>query len=402
MRNEQIANAFNDQDGLYTLIEQGSDGPKARIIGSISKALCAATQSDEVLKVLCDPAVRVVTTTVTEKGYGIDRARGGIDKNNAVIAGDLKQTQSSVGVIGLIVTALARRRANNVQPFTVLCCDNLPDNGTFLRAGLVDRITPAQTSATRDLSEKLIDARDDLAIETERFHQWVIEDNFPTGRLAWEVAGAIFTRDVALFEKMKLRLLNCSHSLIAYMGLLLGQRYVRDVMADPMLEAIVRRHLEAATASLPLMPEIDLPKYCADLIERFRNPNIAHETFQISADGSEKMPQRIFAPAVDTIANNGPIDAFVFATALWIWFCKGNDRFSFCPEIIDPRADQLKALTPFESPEQTLSNLEEIPGLFPRELMTSSTWRRELLGVLDELAISGHHAVIESESCILN
>lgn len=422
MRNEQIAADFNDQNGLYTIVEKGIETPKAQIIGSIARALCARTQPNAVLKALSNPDVRVVTTTVTEKGYGIDRATGGIDLSHPVIAHDLVRPNPPVGVIGLIVGALEKRRANGIAPFTVLCCDNLPDNGGFLRLGLidfanqfdvelgrwiadtvacpssmVDRITPAQTPATRTLARDLTGTEDVLAIETESFHQWVIEDNFPTGRPEWEVGGAIFTDDVAPFEKMKLRLLNGSHSLIAYAGLLLGKKYVRDVMDDPCLETIVRRYLAVASATLPSMSDIDVPDYCATLIERFQNPNIAHETFQIAADGSEKMQQRIFAPAVDAINSGQSVRVFAFATALWIWFCRDGESLTSAHELNDPRAKQLKSAAQSADEHLILAGFLKVPGLFPAELIASDVWHREVVSVLKDLIETTPRRVIKSE-----
>ena len=406
MRNEKIAADFNAQDGLFTLVDRGINGATAQVIGSIDQALCAASQPEEVLAALCAPNVRVVTITVTEKGYGIDRTSGGVDLQNPTIAHDLDQTNAPVGALGLMVTALRTRRANGCAPFTVLCCDNLPDNGAFVRSGLidfakqwdtdlagwiaehvacpssmVDRITPAQTPATCAFAQELTGTEDILAIETESFHQWVIEDHFPTGRPTWEAAGAIFTDDVAPFEKMKLRLLNGSHSLIAYLGLLHGKTYVRDVMADPALVALVRDHLKAATATLPPMPDMDLVQYCDDLIERFRNPNIAHETFQIATDGSEKLPQRIFAPAVDALGADQSLRAFALATAAWMWFCRSEVH-----EINDPRAELLRSAARNDTPAQMLSAFEDIHGLFPETLVKSEAWRSEVLHALDDVA----------------
>lgn len=411
MRNERVAADVNEQDGLFTLLERGANGAGAQIIGSVDRALCAASQPDEVLEALCDPAVRIVTITVTEKGYGIDRASGGVDRQNPVIAHDLDPNNAPVGAIGLIVSALGERRANGVAPFTVLCCDNLPDNGAFLRRGvvdfakqvdtgladwiannvacpssMVDRITPAQTPDTCALAQELTGTEDALAIETEPFHQWVIEDHFPSGRPAWEAAGAIFTDDVAPFEKMKLRLLNGSHSLIAYLGLLYAKKYVRDVMASVELEALVREHLRAAMATLPPMPDMDLAQYCDDLIERFRNPNIAHETFQIATDGSEKLPQRIFAPAVDALAAKQPLRAFAFATAAWMWFCRSAEQSGGDHDINDPRAEQLRSAARSGTPMGMLSAFEAISGLFPEDLVMSDEWRGEVTRALEELA----------------
>lgn len=415
MRNEQTAQDFNEQDGLYTILVKAPERTEAQIIGSIASALCARTQPDDVLNALSDPATRIVTITVTEKGYGINRATGGVDPSHPVIAQDLKRDQAPVGAVGLIVAALEKRRADGTAPFTVLCCDNLPENGKFVHAGLidfanrfdtglgdwiarnvacpssmVDRITPAQTAATREIAADLTGTQDLLAVETESFHQWVIEDHFPSGRPSWEAAGAIFTRDVAPFEKMKLRLLNGSHSLIAYMGLLLGKQYVRDVLSDAGLEALVRKHLDAASATLPPMHDIDLPAYCADLVERFRNPNIAHETSQIGTDGSEKLPQRILAPAVDALGANQSVRPFAFATALWIWFCRTGD-------LNDPRAEQLESAAQKTSPEEILADLETISGLIPAELATSVVWRRDILSILSDLMEHSPEFVISSE-----
>lgn len=423
MRNDQIAADFNAQNGLYTILEKGADETKAQVIGSIAHALCARTQPDAVLEALCAPGVRVVTTTVTEKGYGIDRATGGVDPSNPVIAQDLARETPPIGVIGLIVAALEKRRARGLPAFSVLCCDNLPENGAFMRAGLidfanrfdpelgrwiaenvacpssmVDRITPAQTAETRALARTLTGTEDILAIETEPFHQWVIEDNFPSGRPHWEAAGAIFTKDVAAFEKMKLRLLNGSHSLIAYMGQLLEKQYVRDVMDDPGLANIVRRHLEAAATTLPPMSGIDLTRYCDDLVERFRNPNIAHETLQIAADGSEKMPQRIFAPAVDALHTNQPVRAFAFVTALWIWFCRGEETAGVARTLSDPRRDQLKKAALGATQDAILVEFEKIPGLFPQALITSDIWRGEVLSILEGLLEQPLERVIRPEA----
>ncbi|WP_281980943.1 mannitol dehydrogenase family protein [Thalassorhabdomicrobium marinisediminis] len=419
MRNEEVAADFNEQDGLFTILEKGAEGTRAQIIGSIDHALCARTQPDQVLQALCDENVRVVTTTVTEKGYGIDRATGGVDPSNPVIAHDLAGDSAPVGAIGLIVTALERRRDRGIAPFTVLCCDNLPDNGAFLRAGLidfarrhdpalgqwiadtvpcpssmVDRITPAQTSETRALARALTGTEDALAIETEPFHQWVIEDTFPTGRPAWEAAGAIFTEDVAAYESMKLRLLNGSHSLIAYMGQLLGKTYVRDVMADPCLEVIVRRHLHQAAATLPALPGIDVPQYCDALIARFRNPSIAHETLQIASDGSEKLPQRIFAPASDALATDGPIDSFALVAGLWMWYCRGE--LPSGAALNDPRADRLRDAAHADTPEAILAGFDAIEGLIPSDVSASPRWRGAILGLLQELSDKPLARIIEA------
>ncbi|MCP1168825.1 mannitol dehydrogenase family protein, partial [Limimaricola sp. ASW11-118] len=247
---------------------------------------------------------------------------------------------------GLLVEALRRRRGAGRAPFTVLCCDNLPENGALLRGGvlgfarrvdpefadwisaevafpssMVDRITPAATDDTRALARRLTGYEDAAAIETEPFCQWVIEDRFPQGRPDWEAGGAIFVEDVAPFERMKLRMLNGAHSLIAYAGFVAGHTLVRDAMASAALAALVRRHIAAAARTLGPLPGIDLAAYGAELAARFANPAIAHETYQIAMDGSQKLPQRIFGPAWDAQQAGRDLRPFAFATAAWARYC---------------------------------------------------------------------------------
>ena len=313
LRSPEPAAQLGPQNGLFTLIERSAEGSAARVIGSIAKAWCLGPDRDAVLAALTDPRTRIVSTTVTEKGYGIDRATGGVDPSHPAIAADLATPDAPIGVAGLLVWALEARRADGVPPFTVLCCDNLPENGKMLRgllvgfarratpdmadfiaeevafpSTMVDRITPAVTEATQEAAREMTGREDHAAIETEAFSQWVIEDEFPAGRPAWEAAGAMFVSDVRPYEEMKLRMLNGAHSMLAYAGFLSGCRHVSEVMADPALTALVRRHLEAAAATLPALPGVDFKAYAEALVARFSNPHLKHETYQIAMDGTEE------------------------------------------------------------------------------------------------------------------
>lgn len=357
------------QNGLYTLIERDASGSRARVIGALAAAHCHKTDPAAVEAALVSAGTRIVSITVTEKGYGLDRATGGVDPAHPAIAQDLAQPSDPQGLAGLLVRALGQRRALGREPFTVLCCDNLPENGRVLRgllvdfarraapdladhiasdvafpATMVDRITPAATQDTRDLALHLTGHRDDAAIETEGFHQWVIEDTFPTGRPNWEAGGAIFASDLRPYETMKLRMLNGTHSMLAYVGFAAGHHYVRDVMADPHLARLVARHLSAAAATLPPLPGVDFSTYADQLAERFRNPHLAHATFQIAMDGSEKMPQRVFSAIADAPAKGGDIRAFAFATAAWLRHLSLSTHD--CPpyDLRDPRAEDLAAM----------------------------------------------------------
>lgn len=362
LRSARAVEEIAPQNGLYTLIERGAFGTTARVVGSIAGALCSAGNPGPVLAAMAAASCRIVSLTVTEKAYGLNRVTMGCDPTHPAVAADLLAPAQPQGVLGLLTEALRLRRTAGVPPFTVLCCDNLPDNGVLLRGAvvdyarhlspdladwiakttafpstMVDRITPAATPDTLAEAARQTGTTDLAAVETEPFCQWVIEDNFPLGRPAWEAAGVIFTTHVAPYEAMKLRMLNGTHSMLAYAGFHAGHRYVRDVMADPALSRLVRRHLTAAAATLPPMPGIDLDRYAADLAARFENPAIAHQTFQIAMDGSEKMPQRIFA-AVPQARDLRP---FAFATAAWLRHVSGSTHDCAPYDLRDPRAAAL-------------------------------------------------------------
>jgi len=390
LRGEEVANALNPQDGRYTLIERG-EGPDARVVGSIAGVVAGGDLGPRVLSAMTQAGCRIVSITVTEKGYGLLRS-GGCDENHPAVAADLLSPGSPRGVLGLIAQGLALRFANGLPPFTVLSCDNLPENGSLLRkavidfarraygsalaekiAGevafpstMVDRITPAATARTRADAAALTGYADEAAIETEPFSQWVIEDRFPAGRPAWEEAGALFVPDVAPYEQMKLRMLNGSHSMLAYAGSLSGKTYVCDVMADAALATLVRRHMAAAAATLPDIA-MDLPAYADRLCARFANPAIAHETRQIAMDGTQKLPQRIFAPALEALARSKDVAPFAFAASAWMRYVldRGDHPLN------DPREAELAAAladTPREDAAAVFSALAALPDFLPERL----------------------------------
>ncbi len=400
LRSRETAKALEPQNGLYTLIERDAGGARARVIGAVARTIAADPEAT--LAALCAPEVRIVTLTVTEKAYGIDRSTGAPSPSHPAVAADLARPDAPSGVLGLLTAALGRRRAAGVPPFTVLCCDNLPANGAFLRGGvvgfarqtdpslagwierevafpssMVDRITPAATEATLREAEALTGCTDLAAIETEPFTQWVIEDRFPQGRPAWEAGGAVFTDDVEPFERMKLRMLNGAHSMLAYAGFLSGHVLVREVMEDAVLADLVARHLRAAAATLEPIDGVDFEDYATDLQDRFRNPAIAHATYQIAMDGTEKMPQRIWSPALDALDARQDLAPFAFATAAWMRYCLGVDAVGESYALRDPRADEIAAALA-EGPRQATSlsgALHDLPDLIPAPLGDNADWR---------------------------
>ena len=394
LRSPEPVAALQSQDGLHSIVVRGPDGDTAEVIGAAVDWLCAARECERVLSYLADPGIRVVTLTVSEKAYGLHPATGGLDTTHPAVAADLADPHAPTGVLGFLIEGLALRRAKGVAPFTVLCCDNLPSNGRILRrlvlemaehrdqgladwiakactfpCSMVDRIVPAATEETRSIAQRLLGVEDSLALETEPFLQWVIEDDFVSGRPAWEAGGAVFAARVEPYEKMKLRLLNGSHTLIAHLGLLHGLECVRDVMAVPELVRQVHRHMEAVVPTLDPVPGVDLDEYRAQLLVRFANKAIAHRNVQIAMDSTQKLPQRIFAPAVEALRSGGDGTAFAHVVALWIMAVRGR------MEADDPRRDEiLEAARNLDTADPSASFLA-IRGLFPPELVAARGWR---------------------------
>lgn len=406
LRSGDFAQTLNAQDGLYTLLVRGDAQTQARIVGSILRAHAPS----DLLSRLVDPAIRVVTLTITEKAYGIDAATGELDENNPAIASDLAEPHAPRSAVGLIVEALARRREKGISPFTPLSCDNLPGNGEVLRrlvlgfaerrdpalagwiadnvsfpSSMVDRITPASTAETYTDAERLTGRVDHAAVETEPFAQWVIEDDFRGGRPAWERAGALIVADVAPYEKMKLRMLNGTHSLIAYLGFVAGHEFMRDAIADPAILPLARAHLACASATLDPVPGVDLNNYAEELVARIANRAIAHRTYQVAMDGTQKLPPRILVPAVEMMQTGGEWDSFALVTAAWMRYAMGVTRSGESYELRDPREAEIRQLLANVSrtASDVASALFELPGFFPPTLKNSLEWKEGVISHLD-------------------
>ncbi|MCH2076070.1 MAG: mannitol dehydrogenase family protein [Rhodobacteraceae bacterium] len=349
--------ARDEFQGTYTLLERSEAGTERREIDVLREVIHVPSAPAAAMAALTDRETKVVSLTVTEKAY----APGAMTH--------------------LLWEALAARRDAAVPPFTCLSCDNLPSNGRVLRqllideageAGdwvakavsfpstMVDRITPSRTEAT-------VAEGGPNAEECEAFRQWVIEDDFPDGRPDWP---AQFVTDVTPYEEMKIRMLNGAHSMLAYAGQVAGLETVRDVMNDEALASRVAVHMGAAVATLDPLPGTDFNAYARDLLARFRNPHLAHQTAQIAMDGSQKMPQRIFAPAVTALERGQDLAPFAYATAAWITYLQRT------PEVADPRAAELRPAT--------LEHILDLPDLLPSVLQSSASWRAAVTRELEQ------------------
>ncbi len=424
LRTKDIARDLNAQNGLYTLLERAATCTTARVIAAIDHVIAADPQAT--LAALCDPAIRIVTLTVTEAGYGIERDSRLPDTGNVIVAADLLNPANPEGVLGLLVAAIVRRREAGHKPFTVLSCDNLPENGELLRDGIVgfarsidgdelanwiadnvpfpcsmvDRITPSPTSETRVEAALQTGCEDKATIETEPFSQWIIEDRFSAGRPRWEAGGALFVNDVKPYERMKLMMLNGCHSMLAYAGYLVGWRFVRDVMRDTDLSLLVQRHFKAASQLLQPLPGIDFNDYASALTDRFANPAIAHETYQIATDGTQKLPQRIFHPALEALNTQQDIRPFAFTAAMWMRFCQQRLDDGSGYKLRDPRSEEITtALGSNTQDAVDISNaFHRLPGLIPQKLACNDRWRQSVDEVLSIVLDKGCVAAIRIEA----
>lgn len=421
LRRPDTKAALAPQDFLYTLAVRSAAGTATRVIGSLLSVLDAARERDELIAAMTDPRVRIVSLTVTEKGYCHDPATGTLNRNHPDIIYDLDHPEAPMSAPGLIVRALELRRAARVAPFTVLSCDNLPANGVTtarvvsefaaLRdAGLadyirhevafpscmVDRIVPATTDADRELVMQATNVFDAWPIVTEPFAQWVIEDRFPGGRPNFETAGAEFVADVRPFELMKLRMLNGSHSTIAYLGYLAGYEFVSDAIADPAFGALI--HDLMTEEVMPTLPDGlgDLLQYRDALMERFANPALKHRTWQIAMDGSQKLPQRLLGTIRDRLAQGLPIVRLSLGVAAWMRYVSGIDERGGAIDVRDPLAVRLRQIADASggSAAKLADGLLGVSEIFGDDLPRNELFRGTVVPHLASLLSRGARATV--------
>ena len=370
LRSPDTYDALAPQDGLYTVSVRSQAGEALRVVGAIRQVIVAPRATEDLLHAMADPQTRIVTLTVTEKGYCHDPATGALNEAHPDIVHDLEFLKEPKSAPGFIVEALRRRRMAGVPPFTVLTCDNLPSNGRTVKrvltrfaelvdpdlgrfvadelscpSTMVDRIVPATSDEDRQRIGGVLGVEDAWPVVTEPFTQWVIEDNFSLGRPAWEMAGDEFVADVEPYEHMKLRLLNGSHSTLAYLGYLAGYETVADTMADPAFVRLIQGLMdEEVTPTLHMPPGADLASYKRALIERFKNPALKHRTWQIAMDGSQKLPQRLLGTLRDRLRDDAPIGRLSLGVAAWMRYVTGLDETGAPIDVRDPMAARLREL----------------------------------------------------------
>lgn len=369
---EALVTQLRAQDHLYSVVEKGASKNTVKVSGAITESLHPELDGKPaVLEKMAEPQVAIVSMTITEKGYCADPATGRLDLQNPLIQHDLQHRHTPDSAIGYIVEALRLRRERGLTPFTVMSCDNVQENGHVARASvldfalavdpdlagwieahvtfpctMVDRIVPAATPETLAEIAHLLGCEDPCGIACEPFRQWVIEDNFVNGRPAWDSVGAEFVADVVPYEEMKLRMLNGSHSFLAYLGYLGGYPHISDTMTnDSYRQAALDMMLKAQAPSLDMPAGTNLTQYAHLLIERFTNPSLKHQTWQIAMDGSQKIPQRMGGSLRYHLKHGSDYRWLAMGIAGWMRYVGGVDEKGFAIDVRDPMAEQLAAIS---------------------------------------------------------
>lgn len=377
------------QDYLYSVCEMSYDDWSTRVIGVAKEAFHADVDGIEnILEVMVRPEIAIVSITVTEKGYCYLPSTASIDKNNPMIQHDLQNPNQPKTVPGVLVAALRMRKEKGLKPFTVMSCDNMPENGHVTRnvvlalakeqdaelanwieenvtfpSTMVDRIVPAVTPETMlKIQKQLGGIEDPAGVAGEPFKQWVIEDSFVAGRPEWQKAGAELVNDVLPYEEMKLRMLNGSHSFLAYLGYLAGYQHIDECMQDANYVKAARHLMLQEQATTLRITGVDLAAYADSLLARYRNTGIKHRTWQIAMDGTLKLPQRMLDSVRFHLADNTPFDCLALGIAGWMRYVSGKDDARQPIEVSDPSVVKLKELV-----ANSKDNAERIKALLSLE-----------------------------------
>ena len=405
-----VRDALAPQECLYTIAildEQSS----YRVIGSVKEVLVAPESPSAVLERMVDPAARIITATITEKGYCLDK-EGGLDFSHPDIAHDLQDPGAPRTFVGFLARALRMRHDLGHEAFNVISCDNLADNGHRLRRAvlefirssdpaladwvekevpfpctMVDSITPATDDALRARVKEALGVEDLWPVQREFFSQWVIENTLRGPQPDWAAVGVTVTDDVAGFERAKLRLLNGAHSTLAYTGSLAGYDTVSSAMGDGALATFVRRMMhEDVRAGLAAPKGLDLDGYIEAVLRRFRNPTIRHLLSQIAWDGSQKLPFRTLPAISENLAAGRSIARLCVPLAAWFHFIRRQVRHE--RQIVDPLAARLTELAQRcnGGPAGDVATFLSLEKVFSAELAANETFRAALESAYAHLA----------------
>ncbi|KAJ5414033.1 mannitol-1-phosphate/altronate dehydrogenase [Penicillium cosmopolitanum] len=409
-----MRDALNSQDCLYTVEERSATGSVAKVMGGINSYLFAPDDREAVIAKMAHPDTHIVSLTITESGYFYNENTHQLQVENPDIQHDLDTKNLPITTFGFLHHAMARRREQGLNPFTVMSCDNMQGNGAITRNmltsftriidpsladwintkghfpnAMVDRITPSTAPADKVSLAEQFGIEDAWPIVTEPFMQWVIEDHFCDGRPPFEKVGVQIVKNVQNveeFEKHKLRLLNGSHAIIAYGGQLAGYKYVHEVMENPLFAKFVWNQMQQEVKhTLPDIEGHDVNKYCETLIERFANPPIRDQLPRICGGGTGKIPQFIMPTIAEAIWVTGPFRRLCFTAATWFHYIHGVDDNGNKFEVQDAMLDELRALAKPGDPNGLLS----IKNLFGDDLRGDKRFVETITIALEDIARDG-------------
>ncbi|MCL6707332.1 mannitol dehydrogenase family protein [Pseudomonas sp. R2.Fl] len=356
------------QDFLTTVVEQDNNRSSATVTGPMVDIITMPDYA-KIVATLADPAIRIVSLTITEGGYFIDPATGRFDPRHPAMVADAADPANPKSVFGLIIAGLKARRAAGTPPFTVMCCDNIPGNGEVTEAtvtglarlsdpdfahwihenvafpnAMVDRITPATGEREIGITRDTYGIEDAWPVFCEEFKQWVLEDNFPLGRPALEKVGVTFVPDVAPYELMKLRILNGGHAAIAYPAALMDIHFVHEAMENGLIRAFLRKLEEDEIIPIvPPVPDTDLHDYFELIERRFSNPKIGDTIPRLAQDGSNRQPKFILPSTADRLAKGLDVTGLALVSALWCRYFEGKSDSGKDIVFNDPNAERLHA-----------------------------------------------------------
>jgi mannitol 2-dehydrogenase len=368
--NARMRDVMQAQDGLYTLVVKHNDGTwEPRVVGSIVDYLFAPDDPEAVVEAMADPRIRIVSMTVTEGGYNIDAVTGQFVADDPQVVADRQPDAVPRTLFGLVVEALSRRRVAGLTPFTVVSCDNIQGNGHVARQvftafarlrdpeladwisaqvrfpnSMVDRITPQTSESDRLELARRFEVDDQWPVLCEPFCQWVLEDDFTSGRPPLDEVGVQIVSDVEPYELMKLRLLNASHQALCYPGYLVGYRYAHEATTDPLFaQFLVDYMTREAIPTLRPVPGIDLHAYVAELIERFSNPEVADTLARLCSNTSDLIPKFLLPVVREQLESGGEITRAVAVVACWARYAEGVDEAGETYDLDDALASRLRA-----------------------------------------------------------
>jgi fructuronate reductase len=426
LRSPDVRDALAPQDWLYTVASRDDDAEALQVIGVLRGVLVAPENPAALLAAMTDARVAIVSLTVTEKGYGLSPASGGLDDAHPDIRHDLAAPHDPRSGPGYLLEALARRRAVGIPPFTVLCCDNLARNGEtvgrilremaalrdkalaqFIRdevafpSTMLDRIVPATTENDRQHIAGRLSLNDASPVIAEAYNRWVVEDRFPAGRPDWAAAGVEMVGDIAPYEALKLKLLNASHSALAYLGYLAGHETIADATNDPLFRAFIEEMMDEE-----IMPTLDIPAgvdaagYRRTLVQRFANRAIRHRTWQIAMDGSQKLPPRLLGTIRDRLASGASFDRLALAVAGWMRYVSGQAENGQAIDVRDPLADRIKRIVDGAGGNAAAlaAALVAVPEIFGSDLPADTHFVARVTAALEQLYAMGARASVAEKT----